>query len=517
MTRFSSTPRLGRRAFLAASAALVGATQLPTPARATPRKGGDFRVAVTAGGVSDTLNPAEASSAQQIVVGWGLRNCLTEIAADNSLAPELAQSWASDDGKTWIFQLRQGVTFHNGKSLGPEDVIASLNLHRGEDSTSGAKSLLQDVVDMTAEGAHGVKIVLKAANSDFPFILSDYHFQICPVGADGALDMSGTGTGGYILNEYNPGSRISMRRNPDYWKESAAHFDTCEVLLISDSAAATTALITGAVHAIQSAEGKTLSLLSRNADIEVESISGGYHPTYAMQTTQAPFTDNNVRLALKYAVDRQELVDRVLRGHGTVANDHPIAPSMPFYDASIEQREYDPDRARFHIKEAGFDTLKVSLSGADSLFAGAVDSIVLYREHAATAGIDIEVVREPSDGYWSDVWLKKPFVTSAWGARPVPDMILSTAYQTGGAWNETQFADDRFMQLLVAARSELDQSRRAQMYSDMQVILRDTGGAVIPFFRNHLYARRAEIARADQVASNWALDGYKPLERWWMA
>jgi peptide/nickel transport system substrate-binding protein len=89
---------------------MVGATQLPTPARAMPRKGGDFRVAVTAGGVSDTLNPAEASSAQQIVVGWGLRNCLTEIAADNSLAPELAQSWASDDGKTWVFQLRQGVT-----------------------------------------------------------------------------------------------------------------------------------------------------------------------------------------------------------------------------------------------------------------------------------------------------------------------------------------------------------------------------------------------------------------------
>ena len=76
-------------------------------------------------------------------------------------------------------------------------------------------------------------------------------------------------------------------------------------------------------------------------------------------------------------------------------------------------------------------------------------------------------MREPADGYWSDVWLKKPFVTSAWGARPVPDMILSTAYQTGGAWNETQFSDEKFMQLMVAARSELDQAKRAQMYSDI--------------------------------------------------
>ena len=515
MNKFGSSLQIGRRGFLAGSVALAGLTQLPRAAQAQPQKGGTFRLSVNQGGTSDTLNPAEASGSQQIMVGWALRNNLTEIGSDNKLKPELATSWSSDDAKTWVFRLRQGVTFHNGKSLAPEDVIASLNLHRGEESTSGAKSLLAGVENIAADGADTVVFTLSAANADFPFILSDYHFQIMPVGADGALDMSGVGTGGYTLESWNPGVKTVLKRNPDYWKEGAAHFDTVELLLISDSGAATTALVTGEIDAVQSAEYKTLGLLGRDRNVEIESISGGFHPTFAMQSSQAPFADNNVRLALKYGVDREALVKQVLRGHGTVANDHPVAPSMPFYDPSIEQRAYDPDKARFHLKEAGLDNLSVSLSVSDSLFAGAVDAVTLYREHAAPAGIDVKVAREPGDGYWSDVWMKKQFFTSSWGARPVPDMIFATAYT--GDWNESEFSNETFSQLMVAARSELDEAKRAQMYSDMQVILRDQGGSVIPFFRNFVYARRADVQHGKGVASNWSLDGYKAIERWWKA
>ncbi|WP_166417774.1 ABC transporter substrate-binding protein [Cochlodiniinecator piscidefendens] len=506
---------IGRRGFLAGSAAAVGLAHMPLPLRAQAQKGGTFRLSVNQGGTTDTLNPAEANGSQQIMVGWALRNNLTEIGSDNALHPELATSWSSDDAATWIFQLRQGVTFHNGKSLSPEDVIASLNLHRGEDSTSGAKSLLAGVTDISAEGDSAVRITLDAPNADFPFILSDYHFQIMPVGADGLLDMSGVGTGGYTLADWNPGIKTVLQRNPDYWKENAAHFDTVEVLLISDSAAATTALVTGEIDAVQSAEYRTLSQLGRDENIAIESISGGFHPTFAMQSGVEPFNNRDVRLALKYGVDREALVDRVLRGHGTVANDHPIAPTMPYFDPSIEQRAYDPDRAKYHLTQAGLDNLSVSLSVSDSLFAGAVDAVTLYREHAAPAGIDVQVAREPGDGYWSDVWMKKPFFTGSWGARPVPDMIFATAYAQNADWNESQFNHDQFQQLMIAARSELDEAKRGQMYSDMQVILRDEGGSVIPFFRNFVYARRTGVAHSENVASNWSLDGYKAIERWW--
>ena len=221
MTTYSSLFGIGRRGFLVGTAAAIGATQFAFPARAQPQKGGTFRVSVNQGGTSDTLNPAEASGAQQIMAGWALRNNLTEIGADNKLKPELAESWESSDAQTWRFNLRSGVTFHNGKPLVAEDVIASFNIHRGEDSTSGAKSLLADVADITADGDGVVVFALSAPNADFPFIVSDYHFQIMPAGDDGKPDTSGVGTGGYVLESWNPGVKTVFKRNPDYWKEGA--------------------------------------------------------------------------------------------------------------------------------------------------------------------------------------------------------------------------------------------------------------------------------------------------------
>jgi len=242
--------------------------------------------------------PEDTSGAQQITIGWAVRNNLAEIGTDNALKPELAESWSSDDAQNWVFNLRKGVTFHNGKTLAAEDVIASLNLHRGEDTGSGGASLIAGIADLTADCANTVKVALTAPNADFPYILSDYHFQICPVGDDGEVDTSGVGTGGYILEEFNPGVRTTLRRNPDYWKEGAGFFDNVEVLLITDPGAATTALVTGEVHAVQQLDRQTIGMLRRNDDVVVESVPGGWHPSIAMQSDIAPFDDNNVRLAL---------------------------------------------------------------------------------------------------------------------------------------------------------------------------------------------------------------------------
>ena len=124
-------------------------------------------------------------------------------------------------------------------------------------------------------------------------------------------------------------------------------------------------------------------------------------------------------MALKYAIDRENAVKRALFGHGSIGNDQPIGPTLPYYSA-LDQRTYDPDKAKFHLKKAGMDSLKVKLSAANSAFNGAVDPALVFSEDAKKAGIDVEVVREPNDGCWSNVWLKKPFCVSTWSARPDP-------------------------------------------------------------------------------------------------
>jgi peptide/nickel transport system substrate-binding protein len=152
-----------------------------------------------------------------------------------------------------------------------------------------------------------------------------------------------------------------------------------------------------------------------------------------MRTDTPPFDNNEVRQALKYAVDREALLQSVLRGHGVLGNDHPIGRSNRYHADELEQRTYDPDKAKFHLKNAGLSSLKVDLSAADAAFAGAVDAAVLYKEHAAKPGIEINVVREPNDGYWSNVWLKKPWCAVYWGGRPTEDWMFSTAYAGRGA------------------------------------------------------------------------------------
>ncbi len=506
---------LDRRRFLGGAAALGAAGALPAAAATAPSRGGQLRVAVSNGGSTDSLDPSTFASAQQICLGFALRNNLTEIAADGSLRPELAESWETDDAATWRFALRRGVTFHSGKSLTSADVVASLNLHRGEGSASGAATLMAGVEEIVADGPAHVIVRLAAPNADFPVYLSDYHMNILPVDEQDGLDMSGVGTGGYVLERFAPGERTTLTRFPDYWKEGAAWFDRGEVVLITDPTARTSALLSGQVDAVGNLELKTVERLASLGRVEIDSVPSATHVIMAMNTGLGPYGDRDVRLALKHGIDREALVRIVAGGHASVANDQPVAPSMPFFNAELPQRTYDPERARFHLREAELDGLSVALSTADGIWPGAVDAAQLYAEQAREAGIDIQVVREPTDGYWSNVWLKKPFVTSIWAARPTPDMIFSQAYETGAVWNETGFANARFDELLRGARAELDTARRGEMYAEMQRIVHDEAGAVIPFFKNYVYGRVPGIAHGPVVGSDWQLDGMKALERWW--
>jgi peptide/nickel transport system substrate-binding protein len=223
-----------------------------------------------------------------------------------------------------------------------------------------------------------------------------------------------------------------------------------------------------------------------------------------------------VRLALKHAIDRDAIVRTILRGHGTLGNDHPISRSNRYHADNLEQRAYDPDKAMHHLKQAGMEGLSIDLSAADAAFAGAVDAAVLYKEHAAKAGITINVVREPDDGYWSNVWMQKPYCAVYWGGRPTEDWMFSTAYAADAAWNDSFWKHDQFNQLLLAARSELDEAKRRSMYEEMQSIVRDDGGVLIPMFANYVMALSDKIGHG-QMAANWSMDGFKCSERWWFA
>jgi peptide/nickel transport system substrate-binding protein len=467
------------------------------------------------GSTTDSLDPATMTDAMAYNINWQIRNCLVEIDNKGNPLPELAESWdSSTDAVRWTFKLRQGVEFHSGKTLEAEDVVSSLNHHRGEKSKSAAKGIVDPIEDLKSDGKYTLVFTLKEGNADFPFILSDPHLTIVPAGTTGADWEKGIGTGAYILDSHEPGFRALTKRNPNYWKEGRGHFDEVETIGIADVTARATALNTGQIDAMNRFELKTIHLMKRVSGLQIINVVGYRHFSVPMLTDREPFKNNDVRLAMKYAVDREHMVKQILRGFGTVGNDHPIASNQKYYASDMPQRQYDPDKAKFHIKKSGISDYPFKLHAADAAFGGAVDAAFLYKEHAAKAGINIEIVREPDDGYWSNVWMKKPWVMCYWSGRATADWMFSTAYAQDAAWNDTFWKHARFNKLLKEARGELNEQKRHELYVACQKIVRDEGAVVIPMFANWIEAATHKIIYQNP-AGNWEMDGHRAAERWW--
>ena len=392
-------------------------------------------------------------------------------------------------------------------------MVWTINHHR-EDSRSDAASLVESIEEIRADGRHTVTFKLRQGNADFPILLSDFHLSIVP--ADTANFDRGDGTGGYRLRDWEPGVRARTVRNENYWKEGRAHFDEIETIAIRDVMTRTNALRAGEIDCINHPDYKTLHLLEKSPGIQVIETQGTRHYTLPMRTDLSPFDNNMVRLALKHAIPRQDILDKILRGRGVLGNDHPISSANRYFARDLEQRTYDPSEAERLLKQAGVSDITFELHVADSAFAGAVDVGMLIAAAAQKAGINVNVRRAAEDGYWSDVWMQAPWSASYWSGRPSEDWMFSMAYASGATWNETFWKNPDFNRLLVSARVELDESRRREMYAEMQRLVRDEGGAVIPVFANEVMAATDRI-QFERVAGNADLDGQKCAERWWFA
>jgi len=524
ITQDAKSGNLGRRDFMrfaiAAGMSIPMASGLWTSevSAATPKRGGTFRIAQHDGNTSDNHDPGKYVSFADIALAHTFRSYLTQINPDQTLGGDVASEWsASPDAKNWTFKLNKRATFHSGAKVKASDVIASLNHHRGEKTTSAAAAFLTDVTDIVDNGDHSITIKLGSPNADLPWIMPDYHIAIVPGNADGTANwQSGDGCGPYKLVKFQPGVKSSLVRH-DEWHGEGAYFDEVEFLIINEPNARQTALITNEVDAVSLLENKTLSLLSRNKKIEVDNVSSAQAITLPMHVDVAPFDNADVRMALKLAINREEIIEKITFGAATIGNDFHHAPSMPYFPSEIPQRQYDPDQARSLLKKAGMENLEVNISTADSITTGAVDAMVLYAAQAKQAGININVVREPNDGYWSDVWLKKPWCMVTWGARPTPDVMYSLTYKKGAPWNESHWENPRFNEVLLQAKAELDEVKRAGMYHEMGMLMRDEGGSVLPYFPNFVFGRRKNVRHSGQLAASWAMDGGRAASRWWFA
>ena len=261
--------RLNRREFLGRAAALgltlPAATKLLTSTALAqgPQKGGDLIVGLVGGESTNSLDPAQQLTQvpQIFTKTWG-ETLVYAAPEDSSAVPMLAESWeASDDVKDWRFKIRKGVTFHDGKELTADDVVATLQRHSDPNAKSGALGVLGDIADMKVDGDN-VVVTLNNANADLPLLLADYHLVIQPNGGMDDPD-AGIGTGPYKVEAERAGRAPPRRPSmPNHWRDDVGFVDSVEILVMNDTTARMSALQSGQVHMVNRVEPKTVALLA---------------------------------------------------------------------------------------------------------------------------------------------------------------------------------------------------------------------------------------------------------------
>jgi peptide/nickel transport system substrate-binding protein len=453
---------------------------LSTTAHAqTPRKGGRIRVAGNASGVNDTLDPAKQSNYTAYCRGYMFYNGLTSLDGTLTPQPALAEEFTTKDAQTWVFKLRKGVHFHDGKPLTPADVVFSMMRHKDAATASKAKVLADQIEAVTATGPNEVTFRLTSPNADLPVILGTYHFHIVK---EGMTDFSGgIGTGPYKVKEFKPGMRSIGVRNENYWKPNRPYLDEIEFLGIPDESARVNALLAGQVDLIGTVDPRSVERIKatgKHAIFETKAVS---YTDLIVRLDRSPGNNPDFVLALKHLFDREQMLKSILLGYGVVANDQPIAATNRFHFKGLAQRPYDPEKAKWHLQRANLGSAPVPVVASPAA-TNSVEMALVLQQAARQIGLNLEVKRMPADGYWSTHWMKHPVSFGNVNARPSADLAFTLFFKSDAPWNEAGWKNEKFDQLLVAARGETDPTKRAQMYADMQVMVHNEGGIGIPMF-----------------------------------
>jgi peptide/nickel transport system substrate-binding protein len=446
------------------------------------------------GGEGDLLDPATIVSYEQEMAVNQPYDRLANPDSDFKLSPELAESWESNpDATEWTFHLRKDVKFHDGKPMTAKDVVYTFKrLIDPKVGSEGASVLgFLKPEGIIAVDDYTVKFKTDKPVTELPSFVSTKNTRIVPEGSTReSLQFSGNGTGPWIPVDFKPVEQPhKFVKNPNYWKPGLPKADCLEIYTLGEDTTRGAALQSGQVD-IGQASYPMISALQKDKNLQLMETKAGSSETLSMWSDTPPFDKLEVRQALKKVVDREAIIKAALLGHGEVGNDNPVPPTSPFAYASAPAPR-DVEGAKQLLAKAGYgpnNPLKIDLYTAD-VTPGFVQMAQLFKEQAAEAGVQVNVIVGPSGEYWDNVWLKQPFVTSTWGIRP-PAEGLALVYRQNAKENETHFKRPEYDALLDQANAEADPNKRADLYKQAQKMLAEEGGVIIPMFQHVVWAVR---------------------------
>ena len=509
--------KIDRREFMGRALALGATTALATSMAskalkaATPRKGGSVRAASSLHGPDDQMDPIVFTSGIDYTRGRATYNNLIQILDNMSLHPELAAEWSSNsDATEFTFKIQKGVRFHDGSPLTADDVVWSMNRHLGDDSTSVIKTFFAAVSEWRKIDSHTVKAILDTPDSDLPIKLGEKQAKI--VKMDTTDFKLGNGTGPYLLESFEAGVKSLHVRNEDYWREGA-NFDAIEITAITDPIARVNALIAGDMQLVYDVDAKSIRLVDEADGVHINSSPTGLYGGICCLKNTAPGNDDDFVKGFQFIQDRERIVKSILKGHGLMGNDHPIATVYgEDHCHELPQRPYDPDKAKWHLNKSGYTSAELFVA---PVAAGLEDACLLMQANLKKIGFDLKLNRVPTDGYWGAVWMKEPLNVVSWNMRPTANSMLSIQFAPGAAWNDTFWDNERFGQLLKMQLAETDADNRHAMLCEMQTLVHNGSGMVIPNHVNQIDGVNDKIHGIPNIPLG-ALGAYEWVEFAWM-
>jgi len=485
----------------------ASSTGTPAPAQQKLKAGGVLRIGATGGGAKDTIDAHQPTTDPDIMRQWNLYESLAVRSPDFSkLDMLIAESIEPVGSKpdAWTVRLKDGIEFHNGKTVGADDVIFSLQrITDPKDPKVGNSSISYiDRKNLKKIDERTVRIPLNLTNAAFPDDLGQYFNAIVPTDYDPKKPV---GTGPFKYQSFSPGERSVFVKNPNYWQPGRPYADQLVIIDFPDDTARTNALLGGQVEAINNLPAAQVKSLQGNPGLKVlNSPTGAWQP-FTMRIDAAPFDDVKVRQAMRLLVDRKQMIQQVLSGYGSVANDL-YARYDPMYASDLAQRNQDLEQAKSLLKSAGKEGLSVELV-TSPVFNGVVEAAQVFAEQAKGAGVNVKVRKVDTGTFYGDNYLKWPFAQDFWASR----VYLAQVAQgdlPNSPFNETHWGKGKFESLINEARGTVDEAKRKEILHQAQQMQYDQGGYIIPYFSNIIDAYSSKVSGFVPAKSGFPFGNY---------
>ncbi|MEM9434686.1 MAG: ABC transporter substrate-binding protein [Pseudomonadota bacterium] len=412
------------------------------------------------------LDPTSAAAgAIDQVVYSNVFEGLTRFGSDGSVNPGLAESWdISEDGTVYTFNLRSGVSFHDGSEFEASDVVFSLERARAEDSTNAQKALFAGIESVEATDASTVVITLAAPQGNFLFNMAWGDAVIVAPESIEDIKTNPVGTGAFTFSDWKQGDSITLTRNDEYWGAAPA-LEEATFKFISEPTAAFAAMMAEDIDVFYSYPAPE-NLAQFEADPRFNVLAGNTEgeTILAINNKVEPFNDVRVRKAVSIAIDRQAIIDGAMFGYGTPIGSH-FAPHNPDYIDLTGNASFDPEAAKALLAEAGYpDGFSTTLKLPPPSYARRGGEIIAAQLRAI--GIEAEI----SNLEWAQ-WLEQAFRGYDFGLT----IVSHTEPMDIGIYARPeyyfQYDNADFQALIEDLSTESDPAKRSEMLKQAQTII----------------------------------------------